>query len=243
MQRDDAVLFEGTCIVTTYENGSVWLVRLGRDSVIALVDANGDATISAWGEDVSEDVARKGRCWINTYLSGAIRNAICIGVHGDIPELANNPIRKEGRCVVEYHGGVYLTAPALWNGGVTAKARLCSRESICTGSLGRSCDGARHRLEARRSRRLSERVMKLEPWEEVGVILKDQWRKNRKGHVVLRDFPPWSKAIIAYLQGDHAALAEYLISRPLSHAQQAELAWALASVRQKRSGDQKAWTR
>ena len=125
MQRDDAVLFEGTCIVTTYENGSVWLVRLGRDSVIALVDANGDATISAWGEDVSEDVARKGRCWINTYLSGAIRNAICIGVHGDIPELANNPIRKEGRCVVEYHGGVYLNGPCSmewWSNGEVAIA-------------------------------------------------------------------------------------------------------------------------
>ena len=82
--------------------------------------------------------------------------------------------------------------------------------------------------------------MKLEPWEEVGVILKDQWRKNRKGHVVLRDFPPWSKAIIAYLQGDHAALAEYLISRPLSHAQQAELAWALGERASKKIGRPKS---
>jgi hypothetical protein len=98
----------------------------------------------------------------------------------------------------------------------------------------------------------------MEPWEVTGDILKQRWRAARDkapavtilkpsdlrhlpsdlrrslekpsgGTIVLvHEMPEFNKAIMAYLQGDHTKLAEYLCSHhPISPAKQAEIAWAL----------------
>jgi hypothetical protein len=59
VQRGDAVIFEGACT-------AFWLRRVGggEDADIAFVAPNGSATIIAWGKFAYEDVARKGRFYL-----------------------------------------------------------------------------------------------------------------------------------------------------------------------------------
>jgi hypothetical protein len=82
----------------------------------------------------------------------------------------------------------------------------------------------------------------MEPWEEYGEL----WRRNLKnsaknrGGVTVHEWPPFNKAIMDYLVGDHSKIVDYLCSHQLSRAQQAELAWASRSERGRKEGDRKA---
>jgi hypothetical protein len=69
----------------------------------------------------------------------------------------------------------------------------------------------------------------MEPWEEYGEL----WRRTaensakNRGDVTVQEWPPFPKAIMDYLVGDHSKIVDYLCSHQLSRNQQAELAWAI----------------
>jgi hypothetical protein len=70
--------------------------------------------------------------------------------------------------------------------------------------------------------------MRLKPWEATGYVLKRRWRAgSENAKHVEHELPEFNKAILSYLQGDHAKLSQYLCAHPISRAEQAEIAWAL----------------
>lgn len=109
VQVSDDVVFEGTCVVQTDRAGSVWLSHPGDfgGTIAYVTTEDGNYGLATIVDKTNASVIRKGRCWLNAYMSGAIRSAICVGVHedGPIPELANKGDGTDApQCSTEFVG-------------------------------------------------------------------------------------------------------------------------------------------